>query len=62
MGLMDSQRYGGGRHSDIRGRIGKGWLSQDLLPKDDRDRFSQYVVEKITNKLREVFPEVSLLK
>jgi hypothetical protein len=37
---------------------GKGGYHRVYYPKMDREQFARYVVEKITLKLNEVFPEV----
>ncbi|UCD44750.1 MAG: hypothetical protein JSV27_11665 [Candidatus Bathyarchaeota archaeon] len=39
-------------------RSGKGGYHRVYYPKMDRKQFAQYVVETITDKLGEVFPEV----
>ena len=38
-------------------RSGKGGYHRIYYPKMDREQFGQHVVETITNKLKEVFPE-----
>ncbi len=39
-------------------RTGKGGYHRVYYPKMDREQFAKYVVETITDKLNEVFPEV----
>jgi hypothetical protein len=39
-------------------KSGKGGYHRVYYPKMNRGQFAQYVVEKITDKLSEVFPEV----
>jgi hypothetical protein len=42
-------------------RTGKGGHHRVYYPKMNRDEFADYVVRKITSKLKEVFPNVKKL-
>jgi len=43
---------------DYEERSGKGGFHRVYYPRMDRDQFAKYVVEAVTDKLGEVFPEV----
>ncbi len=43
---------------DYEERSGKGGYHRVYYPKMNREQFAKYVVETITDKLDEVFPEV----
>lgn len=47
---------------DYEERTGKGGYHRVYYPKMDREQFAQHVIETITDKLNEVFPEAQMLK